>query len=250
MPMSYTAHSNVCLAKIEEIHLPILPWNKIDTVLLDMDGTLLDLHFDNVFWLNHLPIKIAEQTGKTVDECKLELLKRYEKVFGTIDWYCLDYWETELGLDIMAAKREIQHLIHMRDDTIPFLDALKKTHRQVALVTNAHPGSLGLKLEQTTLGDHIDTLISTHEFGVSKESQLLWQKLQERLQFDPKRTLFVDDSVAILQAAQKFGIAHLLCVANPDKNKPLRAIEEFPAVEDYRHFTDDILAHPYHGDAK
>src|SRR5690606_507131 len=27
-----------------------LPWNQIDTVLLDMDGTLLDLHFDNHFW--------------------------------------------------------------------------------------------------------------------------------------------------------------------------------------------------------
>ena len=28
-----------------------LAWRDIDTVLLDMDGTLLDLHYDNHFWL-------------------------------------------------------------------------------------------------------------------------------------------------------------------------------------------------------
>ncbi|HBT55971.1 MAG TPA: haloacid dehalogenase, partial [Pseudomonas sp.] len=33
----------------------MLNWNAIDTVLLDMDGTLLDLHFDNHFWLEHMP---------------------------------------------------------------------------------------------------------------------------------------------------------------------------------------------------
>lgn len=224
--------------------MPFLPWNQIDTVLLDMDGTLLDLHFDNVFWLDHLPSKIAEKTGKPFEVCLQELLARCEKVMGTLQWYCLDYWADQLEMDIMAAKREVQHLIRMRDDTVPFLDALKASGRNVALVTNAHPDTLSLKLEQTTLADHIDILISTHEFGVSKESQLLWQQLHQRLQFTPQRTLFVDDSVPILQAAQTFGIEHLLCVANPDSKKPVRAIAEYPAITDYRSLTAEILAAP------
>ena len=33
----------------------MIDWEHIDTVLLDMDGTLLDLHFDNYFWTQHLP---------------------------------------------------------------------------------------------------------------------------------------------------------------------------------------------------
>ena len=33
----------------------MIDWDSIDTVLLDMDGTLLDLHFDNYFWTEHLP---------------------------------------------------------------------------------------------------------------------------------------------------------------------------------------------------
>lgn len=225
--------------------MPILPWQEIDTVLLDMDGTLLDLHFDNHFWLEHLPAKLAVKRAITHEEAKQYVRDEYEKVIGTIHWYCLDFWADKLDLDIVEAKREIDHLIQMREDTIPFLDALHDSGRKVFLVTNAHPDSLSLKIERTQLDNHIDTLISTHEFGVTKESQLLWQKLQERLGFNPTHTLFVDDSLTILSAAQEFGIKHLLAVENPDSKLPSRDIEEFESIEDYRFFIKDIKNNPF-----
>ena len=224
--------------------MPILPWHEIDTVLLDMDGTLLDLHFDNTFWLEHLPKKVAQATGESEADCKARMHQRYASLSGQIQWYCLDYWTEELNLDIVAAKREIEHLIALRDDTLPFLDALHESGREVVLVTNAHPDSLALKVEHTKLDTHIDTLISTHEFGVTKESQQLWQQLHARLDFDPARTLFVDDSVGILHAAAKFGIKHLLAVSNPDSQLPTRDIDDFPSVSDYRLITDSILSTP------
>lgn len=222
----------------------MLPWKQIDTVLLDMDGTLLDLHFDNHFWLELIPAKLAERDGVSLEAAKARMQKDYDAVTGTIAWYCLDYWAERLQMDIVSAKREVQHLISLRDDTIPFLDALHQSGRQVVLVTNAHPGSLSLKVERTQLDQHIDLLISTHEFGVTKESQSLWQQLQARLGFDPARTLFVDDSLVILEAARQFGIGHLLAVSNPDSKKPVRDIDEFPAVQDYRYLLEDILANP------
>lgn len=224
--------------------MPILPWKQIETVLLDMDGTLLDLHFDNHFWLEHIPLKLAQKLDISIEQAKQQMAPEYEKVMGTIKWYCLDYWADRLDLDIIQAKREIEHLISMREDTLPLLDALRQSGRQVALVTNAHPDSLSLKIEHTALDAHIDTLISTHEFGVTKESQLLWHKLQKRLQFSPETTLFVDDSVGILQAAKDYGIKHLLAVENPDSKLPARDIEHFPSIQDYRFLIDDILANP------
>ncbi|XOV80155.1 MAG: GMP/IMP nucleotidase [Aestuariibacter sp.] len=220
--------------------MPTLPWDQIDTVLLDMDGTLLDLHFDNHFWLDHLPLTLAEIKGWPLEQAQAFMMQEYEKVQGTISWYCLDYWADLLQLDIMKMKREIEHLISMREDTLPFLDALHESGREVILLTNAHPDSLSLKVEKTQLDQHIDTLISTHQYGVTKESQSLWQALYEDLRFDKKRTLFVDDSLTILEAAQDFGIAHVLAVANPDSKQEPRDIAQFPAISDYRTLIADI----------
>ncbi len=225
-------------------HKALLPWAQIDTVLLDMDGTLLDLHFDNYFWLEHVPQKISEIEGISLQQAKTRMSEAYAAVTGTIHWYCLDYWSDKLGLDIVAAKREIEHLIGMRDDTLPFLDALKASGREVVLVTNAHPDSLSLKIERTQLDSHINNLISTHEFGVTKESLSLWQQLHQRLGFDPARTLFVDDSVNLLHTAREFGIAHVLAVANPDSKGSVRIIDDVPAITDYRTMLEDILANP------
>lgn len=209
-----------------------------------MDGTLLDLHFDNHFWLEHLPNKFASIKGLSTESAKTYILEEYRKVQGTIDWYCLDYWTEKLSVDIVAAKREIQHLISLRDDAIPFIDALKHSGREVILLTNAHPKSLSLKLEHTRLDSHIDQLISTHDFGVTKESQLLWKKLQGELGFEKGSTLFVDDSLPILYAAQTFGIEYLLAVNNPDSQKPQNQTEDFIAVSDYRTLISAILASP------
>ena len=222
-----------------------LAWKNIHTVLLDMDGTLLDLHFDNYFWLQHLPKKLSKKRGIPLQAAKDMMAIETENVMGTLSWYCLDYWADKLDMDIVEAKREIDHLISMRDDSLPFIDALKASGREVILVTNAHPDSLSLKVEHTRLDQHIDRLISTHEFAVTKESQLLWQKLQVKLGFNPENTLFVDDSLGILKAAQDFGIKHLLAVSNPDSQQPAREISEFPAIQDYRYLLDDIAASPF-----
>ncbi|MEP0356131.1 GMP/IMP nucleotidase [Paraglaciecola sp.] len=219
-----------------------LAWKEINTVLLDMDGTLLDLHFDNHFWLEYVPIKLSKKRGISIEDAKAFMVAEYEKVIGTLSWYCLDFWAEKLDLDIMEAKREINHLISMRNDSIPFIDALKASGREVILVTNAHPDSLSLKVEHTQLDEHIDQLISTHEFGVTKESQVLWQKLQSKLGFNPANTLFVDDSLGILQAAKDFGIKYLLAVSNPDSKQPKREVTNFHAVQDYRYLLEDILA--------
>ncbi|MFQ3189094.1 MAG: HAD superfamily hydrolase (TIGR01509 family) [Paraglaciecola sp.] len=219
-----------------------LAWKDIHTVLLDMDGTLLDLHFDNHFWLEHLPKKLAEKHGISLQAAKDMMAVECEEVMGTLSWYCLDFWADKLDIDIVEAKREIEHLISMREDSLPFIDALKASGREVILVTNAHPDSLSLKVEHTQLDKHIDQLISTHEFAVTKESQVLWQKLQAKLGFDPQHTLFVDDSLGILKAAQDFGIKYLLAVSNPDSQQPVKKITAFPSVQDYRYLLDDIMA--------
>ncbi|MEI5640231.1 MULTISPECIES: GMP/IMP nucleotidase [unclassified Pseudoalteromonas] len=212
----------------------MLNWSNIDTVLLDMDGTLLDLHFDNHFFLEVVPRAHAKRQGLSLEAARADILDRYEAVMGQIQWYCLDYWQEQLQLPIMELKREIQHLISIRDDVPDFLQALRKSGKQLILLTNAHPDSLSLKIERTQFDQYLDKLVSTHEYGVSKESQLLWQQVEKDLGFDKSRTLFVDDSLSVLAAAKEFGIGHLLAVANPDSQQPEKQISDYLSVSDYR----------------
>ncbi len=224
----------------------MLDWSKISTVLLDMDGTILDLHFDNHFWLHHLPLRYSEIHQVNLAEAKKSLVDHYHRVEGTIDWYCLDYWAEQTQLSITDLKREIQHLIRLRSDAHDFLVALKSSGRDIVLVTNAHPDSLALKIERTQLDKYFDSLYSTHEFGVTKESQLLWQRLQEKHGFILENTLFVDDSITILDSAKKYGIKHLLAVANPDSKQASRVINQYPSITNYHELLAEIKATAKH----
>ncbi|EJO92265.1 HAD family hydrolase [Ectopseudomonas mendocina DLHK] len=211
-----------------------LPWHQIDTVLLDMDGTLLDLHFDNHFWLKHLPQRYAEHHGTSLALAEAELLPLFRQHAGTLNWYCTDFWSRELKLSIRDLKREVAHLIALRADAELFLRALRKAGKRVVLITNAHRDSLSLKLERVELAPWFERLISSHDYGFPKENQQFWFALRQDVDFDPARSLFIDDSLPILRSAGQFGVAHLLAVRQPDSQAGPKDTEEFEAVEDYR----------------
>ncbi|MFZ1325722.1 MAG: GMP/IMP nucleotidase [Candidatus Contendobacter sp.] len=210
-----------------------LPWPLIDTVLLDMDGTLLDLRFDNQFWRELVPARYAERHGLPLAQARTELAARTRAVEGTLAWYCLDYWTKELALDIVALKREIAALIAVHPQVLEFLDALHRAGRRVVLVTNAHPHSLALKMETTGLAGHFDTMICAHELGCVKEQAEFWPRLRKREPFDPARTLLVDDHLPILRAARDYGIAWLVAVLRPDSTRPPQPPGEFLAIHDF-----------------
>jgi len=214
--------------------MPALPWNAIDTVLLDMDGTLLDLHFDNHFWLQHLPQRYAEHHGVSRALAEAELLPLFREHAGTLNWYCTDFWSRELNLSIRDLKREVAHLIALRPDADTFIQALRQAGKQVVMITNAHRDSLSLKLERIELAPYFDRLISSHDYGFPKEDQQFWYALQQDISFTPSRSLFIDDSLPILRSAGRFGISHLLAVRQPDSQAGPKDTEEFAAVEDYR----------------
>lgn len=214
--------------------MPRLDWAGIDSVLLDMDGTLLDLHFDNHFWLEHLPQRYAEHHGIDREQADAELLPLFRDNAGQLNWYCLDFWSRELKLSIRDLKREVAHLIALRPDADTFLAALRRAGKRVALITNAHRDSLSLKLERVELAPWFDRLISSHDYGFPKEDQQFWQALRADFGFEPARSLFIDDSLPILRSARAFGVGHLLAVRQPDSRQGAKDTAEFAAVEDYR----------------
>ena len=210
----------------------LLPrWADVATVLLDMDGTLLDLRFDNYFWLELVPQRYAQLHQLSLEAAYAALEPRFIAKQGTLDWYCIDFWSRELALDVAQLKREVRAHVRFLPGAELFLQTLHTRGLDPVLVTNAHRETLAIKIEQTGLGRYFRRVVSSHELGMPKEDPRFWAQLQARLDFDPARCLFVDDSIPVLRAARAHGIAQIFAISRPDSTQRARQMEDFATVE-------------------
>lgn len=206
-------------------------WDRVEHVLLDMDGTILDLAFDNHFWRDLVPERYGRQRGLSTEQARAELEPHFTSLRGRLEWYCLDFWSDLTQLDLAALKREIRHRIKPLEGAEGFLRAVKDSGRPLWLVTNAHRNSWALKMEQTSLGPWFDRIVCSHDFRAPKEDAGFWLRLQERHPFDPARALFVDDSLPVLRAAEAYGIGQVVAIGKPDTTAPPRDVDHHTVVE-------------------
>ena len=211
----------------------MIDWTQVDTVFFDMDGTLLDLHYDNYFWLEHLPKRYTELKKNSHDETLHKLHGMFERYQGSLNWYCLDFWSDELGIDIVALKKEVSERISYRPNVKQFLRALHAMGLDQVILTNAHRGSINLKLDRTDLKSYFDEIICSHDYNAPKEAAKFWQSLYQARPFDLNKTVFFDDNETVLAAAKDFGISQVFSIAQPDSQKESRVETNFPMVHDF-----------------
>lgn len=199
--------------------------------MLDMDGTILDLAYDNYIWLDLVPRRYAAANGITFEEAREELIEKYRAVQGNLEWYCLDHWNDRLGIDVVQIHHDVTYRIGYLPGALDFLRSVAELDKKVLLVTNSHPDTLHLKDAVTGFGDYFDGLYSSHAYGHAKESQAFWHALRDEVDFDVGTTLFVDDSQPVLKSARDYGVSMLVTVTRPDSLKPVRDRSEFLGVE-------------------
>jgi len=214
------------------------PWDEITWVLLDMDGTLLDKHFDDYFWESLVPQEFARRRGLPLALAQDLVFARYKQEEGTLNWTDIDFWSRELDLDIPALKESIRHLIEVHPDAEDFLQFLRQQGKKVALVTNAHYKTLSLKMNHTGLLEYFDEVVSSFDLGTPKEDVHFWEILEARLGFAPRHTLLVDDNAEALAAARQFGIKYLFFKAKSSSQADAAAHPEFSSIESFRELMD------------
>lgn len=208
-----------------------LDWSRIEWVLLDMDGTLLDLAYDNWFWRSLVPERYGLARGLSFDEATAALKPHFESLAHTLPWYCTDHWSQLTGLNIAGLKHESRERIAVLDGVEDFLTAVRDSGRHLWIATNAHRDSWQIKLEKTGLAHYFEHIISSHDFGAPKESQLFWNGLVDKHPFVRERAFFADDSLPVLKGAEAFGIGQIRAIACPEQGQPRREISEFVAVD-------------------
>ncbi len=199
--------------------------------MLDMDGTILDLAFDNYVWRQLVPERYAAHHCLPHEEAKKRLFAKYESIQGDLEWYCLDHWSERLGFDVLGLHEEMHDRIVYLPGAEAFLKRVRDLDIKVLLVTNSHPDTLHLKERTLGFSKYFDGFHSSHAYGHAKERQDFWHALQSKEGFDPETTLFVDDTQPVLRSAAKYGISMPVTVTYPDTSEPKRNGSKFAGVE-------------------
>jgi len=213
----------------------MIDWHAIDTVLLDMDGTLLDLEYDNLLWTEHLPVRYSERHALPLEEARDRLFGKMREHHGRLEFYCLDFWTRFTGLDVVDLHHhgELTARIRYRPNAERLLGWLRASAKRAVLVTNAHRQSLAVKDSRAALVARLDAAVSCHDYGAPKESPDFWRRLADQHPFEPERTLLIDDNAQVLDAAGRHGIRHLFTIRQPDSARPPRDALAYPAIGDF-----------------
>lgn len=211
----------------------LLPWESIDTVLLDMDGTLLDRNFDDRFWLEHIPRAYAARHSRDLEPARKELFSIYAAQEGTLNWTDIHYWSARLDLDVEGLKEDLGHLVALHPFAREFLQSLRRARKQVWLATNAHPATLKFKMSKIEITQWFHGILTSQYVGCPKEDPAFWELAGEHIGYDRERTLLADDTVAVLKAAQAHGIGHLLHISRFSSTAPAEPSQQFLSVADF-----------------
>lgn len=212
--------------------------------MFDMDGTLLDLAFDDLIWNQKLPERYAQFHQCTIEQSQNELYHFYQTHKHTLSWYSTQFWTSKVGVDTLELQKEFKAHIQPRPGCFELLDSLEQLGYECWLVTNADQEGLKLKLDQINIRSYFKVIISSEEIGHAKEFIEFWQKLHQRHAFDPENCYLVDDTAVVLKGAATFGIQNLITIQQPSSNTPAREIStlEYPAL---KHLTDLLSFLPY-----
>lgn len=211
----------------------MIDWTAIDTVLLDMDGTLVDLNFDTVFWNELLPTRYAAEHGITRAEADTAFATYIAQVHGSLEYYCVDAWARFTHLPVHSLKDELLHLIRFRPHSEALLAALQVANKDVRIVTNAHYASIEIKQHALGIRNAVPHFYTAHDLGHAKESAAFWDTLNTLHPFDPARTLLVDDTETVLDAGRAWGIAWTLAVTTPDGDAPAKTALRHPGIASF-----------------
>lgn len=210
---------------------PVTTLRECDTLMLDMDGTLLDLAFDNYVWLELVPTEYARRNRMSESDARTLLYSKMRAMRGQLQWYCLDFWSDYLGMDVIGLHRGVNERIGYLPGAHRFLETVAARDIRLLLVTNSHRDTLDLKTQATGVAGFFDAVYTCHNLGVTKEEQGYWHAVMEAEDFDPRRTMLVDDNLTVLESARTFGMEKLLAISRPATDKPARDVDGFASVE-------------------
>ena len=219
-----------------------MKWNSIETFFLDLDGTLLDLAYDNYFWHEHVPLIFSKKNNIPFNEAKILLKKMYAENKNSLNWYSSNYWSKRIEINLYLEIKKTRNKIKVFPGVKRLLSKIKAEGRvKIILLTNCPREMLHIKLDQTKLWRYFDKIISSEDYGYPKESKKFWKILENKLKYNKNKTAFIDDNVDVLKYAESSGIKYLFSVSMPDSKKQKKIIKDYESLENIGFFENKFI---------
>lgn len=114
--------------------------NTLKIISFDVDGTLVDLEYNDLVWFKEIPELVAKKKKINFEE-SLKLVKEEYSRLGehNLNWYDIKYWISYFDLEVSYKKilEKYESQIKIFPDVIPTLEELKKDF--TLIVTTAMP---------------------------------------------------------------------------------------------------------------
>ncbi|MBU2559569.1 HAD family hydrolase [archaeon] len=166
----------------------------IKVLSFDVDGTLVDGRFADMFWNDGVPKLYAEKVGLSFDEAKDYLQGRYDEI-GDCDlrWYLPEYWFAELGIDKNPKELVMEYACEI--DVFPEVpEVLRKLSEKYMLVASSNAPRIFLEESIKGLCEYFKhTFSSTTDFGLVKKLPEFYHTLFEVLHIEPSELVHVGD---------------------------------------------------------
>jgi len=115
----------------------------------------------------------------------------------------------------------LQTGVHLWDDSVPALRALRASGLRTAVVSNCDHGTRPV-VERLGLTEEADAVVLSFEAGVAKPDAGIYRKALEDVGAMPQEAVFVDDQLAYCEGADAVGIRPYLIVR--DDARPLEGV--------------------------
>ena len=167
---------------------------KTKIVSFDVDGTLVDAEFNDLVWLEEIPLLYAEKEGISFKEAYRFILGEYEKI-GEKDlrWYDMNYWLRTFGIDRSYNEilQKYEEKIEIYPDARAILEALKESFPMI-VITVMPREFLEIKLKR--LNSYFSETFSTISDFKDVKTSHVYSEICLRLNIEVDELLHVGDS--------------------------------------------------------
>ncbi len=188
--------------------------NRIQAVIFDLDGTLIDSEPN--YYLSDS--KLLEEYG--IKNVNREFKNRYVGLSSKDMMKDIkEKYKVQDSLETMIAKKDQYYFEIAKDNTHVFLemksllDILKFNNHKLAIASGSTKNIISKILKITNLESYFDVIVSAEEVEKGKPSPDIYFEVASRLNVEPRKCLVLEDSAPGVDAAKA---AHMFCVAIPD----------------------------------